>query len=287
MKALTGISDIIRLYKNIAAVLNTMEVLSVPLSVMGGANWLSGSGSVNGLNGLNGANGVGGLNGKSGLVGARGRSGADGLSSFNVLNGLSAWGGLNGKSGLSGLSGLGGLIGFGSSVVTNVLSGLARVNGLNGLNGVHSLNGLNGLNSNVGSVGTGGLSGLNGANGLNGLFGSVWGSGQREYNGFGFLGSVGGYGIDVLPIDNLTEMRSGGLSALMNTSSETINNARMEQLHRITSSAQSIGGGSEIRVDMSGMRNIVNSRSDMDELISRLSSQIGEVVSSMAEGVHY
>lgn len=46
-------------------------------------------------------------------------------------------------------------------------------------------------------------------------------------------------------------------------------------------------GGGEVRVDMSGMRNIVNNQSDMDELIDRLCGAFTEAAFSMAEGVHY
>lgn len=46
-------------------------------------------------------------------------------------------------------------------------------------------------------------------------------------------------------------------------------------------------GGGEVHVDMSGMRNIVNNRNDMDELIDRLCGAFTEAAFSMAEGVHY
>ncbi len=43
---------------------------------------------------------------------------------------------------------------------------------------------------------------------------------------------------------------------------------------------------SKINIDMSSMKNIVNSKSDMDELIDRLCGAISEAAFSMAEGVH-
>ncbi len=45
-------------------------------------------------------------------------------------------------------------------------------------------------------------------------------------------------------------------------------------------------GSSKINIDMSSMKNIVNSKSDMDELIDRLCGAISEAAFSMAEGVH-
>ncbi len=257
---MTGIYDIIRLYKNIAAVLNAMGVLSVPLSVMDGANGLSGWDSVSGSGSLNGISSVNGSNGVNGVGGLNGMSGLSISSGLNGLNGMSGSVGAIGRSGTNGLRGPDGL---------NGSNGLRKSNGANVLSGVNGLNGWNGFDS------------------LNGKVGSVGTNSQSGYNGFGVIGSVGGYRLDSFPFNNLTEMRSGGFSALQNTSMKTIDQERIEQLHRITSNSQNVGGGSEIRVDMSGMRNIVNNRSDIDELIDRLSVQLCEAALSMGEGVHY
>lgn len=283
VNALTGISDIIRLYKNIAAVLNAADVLSVPLSVVGGANGLSGLGSVGTWGSVNGLNGLNGVNGNDGAVGVMGCNGADGLSGLDGLNGLN---GFNGFGGLNGKSGLSGLIGSIARVDVGSRRGLNGARGINGSRGFYSKDD---LSSAIGVVVSGGLGPdiVNVLSGLNGKCGSVCASGHSEADGFDLFNSFGGYRFDVFPFNNLTEMRSEGFSTLRNTSMKTIDQERMEQLHRISSNSQSIKNGSEIRVDMSGMRNIVNNRSDIDELIDRLSVQFCEAALSMGEGVHY
>ncbi len=61
----------------------------------------------------------------------------------------------------------------------------------------------------------------------------------------------------------------------------------LRQAVKTASSSSVYNGGTEIRVDMSGMRNTVNSRTDLDELIDRLCTELSQAALSAAEGVHF
>lgn len=81
---------------------------------------------------------------------------------------------------------------------------------------------------------------------------------------------------------------SYGAESLDNSSSNSADYP--ERLRTIRGIAGRKYGTAEVRVDMSGMQNIVSSKDDMnniDELIDRLCGAFSEAAYSMAEGVHY
>lgn len=73
----------------------------------------------------------------------------------------------------------------------------------------------------------------------------------------------------------------------LNVADEAVSSGRLSDIRGYAEHESGGFGGGEVHVDMSGMRNIVNNRSDMDELIDRLCGAFTEAAFSMAEGVHY
>lgn len=73
----------------------------------------------------------------------------------------------------------------------------------------------------------------------------------------------------------------------LNVADEAVSSGRLSDIRGYAEHESGGFGGGEVHVDMSGMRNIVNNRNDMDELIDRLCGAFTEAAFSMAEGVHY
>lgn len=87
-----------------------------------------------------------------------------------------------------------------------------------------------------------------------------------------------------------TVQSTGGLQRNVISSYSSHKGEELRQAVKSTQSANSssaYNGGTEIRVDMSGMHNTVNSRADMDELIDRLCSELSQTALSVAEGVQF